>query len=81
MTTDGQRPDYRNTNLTSAGDPKRASKLETLVTQRARMIDVDTGLTTPKKRVFKSNTAKVAQKILTKAEGIKGGKHWVGSLR
>jgi hypothetical protein len=34
-------------------------------------IDVDTGLTTPQKRVFKSNTAKAAQKLLTKAEGIR----------
>ena len=44
-------------------------------------MDVDTGLTTPKKRIFKSNTVKTAQKLLTKAEGNKGGKHSVGPLR
>jgi hypothetical protein len=33
-------------------------------------IDVDTGATTPKKRIFKNNTAKAAKKLLTKAASM-----------
>ena len=40
-------------------------------------IDVDTGATTPKKRIFKDNTAKAAKKLLTKVASMKGGKHSV----
>jgi hypothetical protein len=38
---------------------------------------VDTGATTPKKRIFESNTSKKAKKLLTKAKGKKGGNHSV----
>jgi len=45
--------------------------------KRVYSIDVDIGATTPKKRIFKNNTAKAAQKLLTKAENMKGDNHSV----
>jgi hypothetical protein len=45
--------------------------------KRVYSIDVDIGATTPKKRIFKNNTARAAQKLLTKAENMKGDNHSV----
>ena len=40
-------------------------------TKHVYSIDVDTGATTPKKRIFKDNTAKAAKKLLTKVASMK----------
>ena len=39
-------------------------------TKHVYSIDVDTGATTPKKRIFKDNTAKAAKKLLTKVASM-----------
>jgi hypothetical protein len=62
---------------TPSGDKDKDNKDKDKDNKHVHPMDVDTGMSTPKKGIFKNNTAKAAQKLLTKAEGIKGGKHSV----
>jgi hypothetical protein len=70
-------PEYIIVKETPSDDKDKDNKEKDKDKTHVYLIDVDTGATTPKKRIFKNNTAKAAQKLLTKAENMKGDNHSV----